>query len=33
MGTPLEELREGMKELKGIAAPKEEYQYQSTRHP
>jgi hypothetical protein len=29
--TPVEELGEGLKELKGIATPQEEQQYQPTR--
>jgi hypothetical protein len=31
MGIPVEKLREGLKELKGIATPQEEQQYQPTR--
>ena len=33
MGTPMEELGKGLKELKGFVTPQEEQQYQSTRHP
>jgi hypothetical protein len=31
MGTPMEELWDGLKELKGFATPQEEQQYQPTR--
>jgi hypothetical protein len=33
MGTPIEELEKGLKELKGFATTKEEPQYQPTRAP
>jgi len=32
-GSPIEELRKGLKELTGLATPQEEKQYQPTRHP
>jgi hypothetical protein len=31
VGTPMEELGEGLKDLKGMATPQEEQQYQLTR--
>jgi len=31
MGTPVEELEKGLKELKGFATPQEEHQYQPIR--
>jgi len=33
MGTTMEELRKGLKELKRFAIPQEEQQNQPTRHP
>jgi hypothetical protein len=33
MGTRMEELGEGLKELKGLATPQEEQQFQPTRGP
>jgi len=32
MGSPMEELEKGLKEMKGFATPQEEQQYQPTRH-
>jgi hypothetical protein len=33
VGSPIKELEKGLKELKGIATPQEEQQYQPIRHP
>jgi hypothetical protein len=33
MGSPVEKLEKGLKELKGFSAPQEEQQYQPTRAP
>jgi len=33
MGTPMGELEKGLKDLKGVATPKEVQEYKSTRNP
>jgi hypothetical protein len=33
VGSPIEEIEKGLKELKEFATPEEEQQYQPTRHP